>query len=201
MVGQTLTAKGRSYRYYRCRHAYDKNTGHECSARYVGADALEALVWSEIQRVLANPALVLHELRRLKGAKTPDHELTDIKQKLGKIVERERRLLELFVDGTFPRIRLDEEASILRREKALLEERLHALSRPELDFIERIDGNRLAQICTAIAGWLENADESKRSVVLEALQIQVEATREETKIRGVLPSYAPKFITIEQTSA
>ena len=64
MVGQTLASKGKPYRYYRCRHVYDKNTGHECSARYIRCERLEDAVWKEVERVLANPDVVLLELQR-----------------------------------------------------------------------------------------------------------------------------------------
>ena len=41
MVGQTLAPKGKAYSYYRCRHAYARNTGHRCDSRYIRAEALE----------------------------------------------------------------------------------------------------------------------------------------------------------------
>ncbi len=64
MVGQTLTGGGRSYRYYRCRHAYDKNSGRECDAKYIRADVLEGAVWGEVMRVLLQPEMVVAELGR-----------------------------------------------------------------------------------------------------------------------------------------
>lgn len=68
MVGQTLTVKGSPYRYYRCRHVYDKNTNGSCTARYIRGEALEQAVWGEVKRVLAAPAIVLQEWQHAHDA-------------------------------------------------------------------------------------------------------------------------------------
>ena len=68
MVGRTLAAKGKPYRYHRCGHVYDKNTGQSCSARYIRCDRLEDTVWKEVERVLTNPDVVLHELHEQMDA-------------------------------------------------------------------------------------------------------------------------------------
>ena len=59
MVGQTLTVSTKPYRYYRCRHVYDKNTSRTCTARYVDGPRLEEAVWAEMKRVPTNPDIVL----------------------------------------------------------------------------------------------------------------------------------------------
>jgi hypothetical protein len=60
---------------------------------------------------------------------------------------------------------------------------------------------RLRPVCRAIESRLENAVAEEWYQVLEALQVSVEATREKAVVRGVLPSEAPKFVTIGRTSA
>lgn len=92
-----------------------------------------------------------------------------------------------------------EEASNLQR--PFLEDRLQTLRRTRSDAREPADPARLCLIGQAIQAWLDNADVEQRTLVLEALQIAVEATRERVILRGILPGEVPKFITIEQTSA
>ena len=75
------------------------------------------------------------------------------------------------------------------------------LRRSDLEFLERLDTERLGAVCTAAATWLEEAGEAQRSQVLEALHLKVGATREEAKITGVIPSEAPELITTGRTSA
>ena len=72
MVGQTLTVSTRPYKYYRCRHVYDKNTSRTCTARYVDGGRLEEAVWAEMKRVLTNPDIVLQELKRVASEDTHD---------------------------------------------------------------------------------------------------------------------------------
>jgi len=99
MVGQTMTSKGREYRYYGCGHMYDRRTGHDCSARYVRAEQLEAALWREVRTVLADPAVVLHELTRQHDTEADPRELEAITERLASLTERERRLVTLFSFG------------------------------------------------------------------------------------------------------
>ena len=45
--------------------------------------------------------------------------------------------------------------------------------------------------------WLKRADETDKNLVLEALQIGVTATVDETRISGVLPTELPSFLADE----
>lgn len=75
MVGQTISVPARPYRYYRCRHIYDKNTSRSCSAPYVPADDLEAGTWREVKQVLASLAVVLQELEQRNRPETDGEEV------------------------------------------------------------------------------------------------------------------------------
>ena len=105
MVGQTLASKGYPYRYYRCRHAYDKNTGHDCSARYIRCERLEDTVWKEVGRVLTNPDVILHELRRQPKVKVDASEVGRLESALTSLKEQESRLVHLYTLGEVRRRR------------------------------------------------------------------------------------------------
>jgi hypothetical protein len=202
MVGQTLTNRGKPYRYYRCRHAYDKNTGHDCSARYVSADALEAAVKREVMRVLSNPELVLSEMRAAQaGPDTDEDEVARLEQELASLDKREKRLLKLFMVDDISEDAQREEAADLKRQKQAIEVQLQIRRRTRSDALEHVDAARLRLVAQSIEAWLETAGAEEWTQVLEALQISVEATRERATIRGVLPAEVPKLITIARTSA
>ncbi len=202
MVGQTLTNRGRSYRYYRCRHAYDKNSGHDCSARYVSADTLDTAVKNEVIRVLGNPELVLAEMKAAEASSdTGEDDLAHLERELASLDKSEKRLLKLFMVDDLSEDALREEAANLKRQKQAIEAQLQTRRRTRSDGAEHVDIARLRLIAQHIETWLENAGAEEWSQVLEALQITVEATRERATIRGILPAEVPKFITIEQTSA
>ena len=54
-------------------------------------------------------------------------------------------------------------------------------------------------MCLAVAQWLEQADGVEKTMVLEALQVSVEATAKAATVTGVLPLKAPEFIKDEQS--
>jgi hypothetical protein len=58
-----------------------------------------------------------------------------------------------------------------------------------------IDGKLLARACQAVERWLEWADESRRPLALEALQIAIVATREQATVSGVIPVEPSEFLS------
>ena len=201
MVGQTLAAKGKPYRYYRFRHVYDKNTGRSCTARYIRCELLEDTVWREVERVLTNPGVILHELRRLSREKVDESEIGRLEGALGNLKDRERRRVHLYTLGEFREEALRSESAGIASQRKAIEEQLGSLRRQFLPSIEDPDLERLTSICicAAVVGWLKRADEPERALALEALQIGVRATVEEARISGVLPAQLPSFLAGEST--
>ena len=112
-----------------------------------------------------------------------------------------KRLLKLFMLEDISEEALREEASDLKRQREQLEDRLQTLRRTRSDAREPVDAALLRLIGQAIEAWLENGDAEQWTLVLEALQVTVEATRQRVILRGILPSEVPKFITTGRTSA
>ena len=83
----------------------------------------------------------------------------------------------------------------------MLEEQLRDMQRPVGFNIDGLDSDQLKRVCAGVAEWLARADDSERTLALEALQIDVEATKEEATVTGALPVVPPEFVTIEQTLA
>jgi len=96
MVEQTLSNKGRSYEYYRCRHVYARVSGRQCEGRYVPAAILEAGVWSKIREVLTAPELVLAEQRRAAEADVDEGAIQRIESQVAVLQKREERLVRMF---------------------------------------------------------------------------------------------------------
>jgi len=49
--------------------------------------------------------------------------------------------------------------------------------------------------CQAVPRWLDQPDDAKKRITLEALQISVVATREQATVSGVLPLDLPTFLS------
>ena len=129
MVGQTLTAKGRPYRYYRCRHVYDKNTKRSCTARHVRGDKLESAVWEEVGRALSDPGVVLQELENQAGAQIDLKQIARIESEIGSLAEREERLVKLYTLGIVSEQIVLKQSEEICRERAGLNQRLNNLQR------------------------------------------------------------------------
>ena len=205
MVGHTLSSKGRSYAYYRCRHAYVRNTGHHCTARYVPAESLEGDVWAEVRDVLTAPEVVVRELQGVAADEPASGEAERLESEIATLRAREERLIRLFgydeVDGDLVRAEFRE----VQRRRESFAAQLAALERPRPIRLDDIDQEALYETCSGIAARLEGADSKQRQLVLEAVQLSVTATRDEVTIEGVLPlessECAPGFKSIERTSA
>ena len=206
MVGQTLAPKAKAYSYYRCRHAYARNTGHRCDSRYIRADALEQEIWMEVRRVLTEPEVVLREQQGPGDTGNPGKEVERLQSELASLGEREERLVRLFgydeVDSEVVRAEFRD----IQRQREVLSNELAALTNPRS--CPRTSMNAPSVERAAVAAHLDGAGSDEQQLVLEAMRLNVEATREEVTIEGILPLEPPKshqtyseIITIEQTSA
>ncbi len=70
-------------------------------------------------------------------------------------------------------------------------------TRQALPLVGDVDSERLNSICASVAEWLNRAGEPEKDLVLEALQIGVTATVDETTVSGVLPIEVPSFLVDE----
>ncbi len=201
MVGQSMSAKGRDYRYYGCRHIYDRRTGHDCSSRYVRADRLEQGLWSEVREILTQPSVILHELMRRDDEPVDSQELELLDKRVGSLVDRERRLVKLFSFGEVDEAVVRDQLIEIRRERSVLEERRGALTRASEPPPIGIDEKQLAQVCDEVGRWLDQAAESDRQLALEALQISVVATPDRATVSGVIPVEHAEFFILQHASA
>ena len=146
-----MAAKGKPYRYYRCRHVYDKNTGHSCPARYIRCDRLEDAVWREVERVLTKPEVILHELQRQSKKKVDASEVGRLERALADLKERESRQVHLYTLGEVREEILRNESAGIMSQRMVLEERLGSLRRQALPLVGDLDPGRLNSICAAVA--------------------------------------------------
>jgi len=200
MVGRTMTSKGSEYRYYGCRHIYDRRTGTDCTSRYVRADDLEGGLWREVRQILAHPAVVLSEMQNGQQPDAAAGELETFETRLASLAAREKRLVTLFSFGEVDEQVIRDQIAGLRREQNVLNDRLRSLRPIPRMMAPRIDEAHLTNVCQAVGRWLDEADESKRQLALEALQITVVATRERATVSGMIPLDLPEFFILQRAS-
>ena len=202
MVGQTL-AKGR-YSYYRCRHSYAGNFEVTCKSKYVSVEPLERAVLVQIAQLLSDPQRIIEEARQMneRGFDTAQSEA--VEQELNQTAEQQRRLVDLYVKNLVPENVLRTKGEELSQQRVRLEAKYRALeeSRPDTINLDTL-GLRLPEIAAKLHRWVMEIAEDDMELVLEALQVQVFASREEIQIEGSVPAIVPQeedLVTIVQTS-
>lgn len=197
MIGQTLTAKGKAYRYYRCRHSYDKNSGRQCEARYVSAEQMETHLWDAVRAVLSEPSRVLADGARVTCPPPVAHD-DGSRAALMKLQDRERRLVHLFSLGEVDEGIIREQLRGVRAEIATLERerRRHAAPAETV----RVDVVGLEAACRHVLNRLAGAEPEMRETILEALRVNVHADNAGAVIEGSLPTLDPSCAPAEAVS-
>jgi site-specific DNA recombinase len=114
------------YRYYRCCGT-DRNRFHgerRCDARLVAVEPLDAAVWNEVCRLLADPARVLEEYqRRLQVVQAHPHrlELDATQRQIGKLRRGIDRLIDSYAEGLLEKAEFEPRLTGLRQRVAKLE--------------------------------------------------------------------------------
>jgi hypothetical protein len=165
----------------------------------VRGNDLEEAVLGEINRVLNNPRIELQELERHVDQKVDQDVISRLEEELINLTKREKRLVRLYTLGTVDEEAIRKESEDISLERGLLQQELNSVQRSESIVGRNIDQQLMDRACTAVAQWLEQADEGDRMLTLEALQITVKATRKSAVVSGILPLDVPEFIMKEQT--
>ena len=165
----------------------------------------------EIATVLGQPERILLEAARLTQPQAAPAELAATRRQLDEVVARQGRLARLYVAGELPEDVLRPQSEQLSRRREALESRLLLLERdthaPALD-LDRLR-DELPQVTARLRRWIMEPSEEDVNLMLEALQVEVSASRERVQIDGAIPLVGPAegdpsagdLVTIAQTSA
>jgi site-specific DNA recombinase len=181
--------------YYRCLGAdawrYD---GHaRCEQRPIRLDLLEHIVWSEVVRLLEDPALIQAELdRRLETARnsSPVKRQQDrVKQDLAQAQKRMDRLLTAYQEDLLSLNDLRRRMPALRQREQSLQEELRGLSAQLVDQAAYL---RLAETLTAFLGRLRShattLDVQDRQRITRLLVKEVVVADDSITIRHSIPT-------------
>ena len=127
-------------------------------------------------RVLTNPEVVLDEIKRVASESVAPSEVERLNRALAQLDDREKRLVHLYTLGQVSDEAVREEGARIAVEKILIEEQLRAMQRPVGFDARDLDPDQLKRACAKVAEWRTRANDSQRTLALEALQTDVEAT-------------------------
>ena len=175
LVGHCLSG---DYRYYHCSGAYNTPSRKKtCDARYIKADWVDNVVWEKVKSVLANPEILLNEIRKQTeveqlqvSAGTLDQEIKTLNRKIKGYEGQERRLMSVLrLDVVKSDIVLDE-LNQMKKEMEADKNRLFSLTEAKNNIEKMVDMEaHLKELCSRIAPDLDNCtyqDKGMRTHIL-----------------------------------
>jgi len=157
---------GRKLFYYRCLGSDDYRypEGRRCTNRPVRQDALDALVWDEVIRLLENPLLVRQEIDRRLAALRTEHPITVKRESLVKTLDRVRgamgRLIEAYQEELLSLEELRKRMPPLRKRETTAEAQLAAFE------AELTDAQTYVTLAQSLEGFLAKLQETAHTLAL-----------------------------------
>jgi site-specific DNA recombinase len=195
-----LAATGRmlhpGYAYYVCRghtEALRIAQGERCTARYAPAAQLDALVWQDLCHLLAEPALITHELVRAQAGEWLPQALQDrqraLRTTLAHLERQQTRLLEVYLAEVIGRDEFERKRQELAQTQSGLTQQLRQL---EAQAQKQLDTAKLAagieDFCRRLQPTLEQLNFAQRRQLVELLIDRVIVNDHKVEIRYVIPT-------------
>jgi len=185
------------YNYYACTgrtHPERVGMAERCTAAYMPATALDDLVWQDLRRLLAQPALISHALTRAQAGEWLPQELQARRQTLAKnlsTLERQQaRLLDAYLADIIGQDEFARKRKELRQTQQGLTQQLRQLeaqARQHLQTTELASG--VHDFCQRIQPTLENLNFAQRRQLVELLIDRVIINNDhELEIHYVIPT-------------
>ena len=182
------------YAYYRCpaSEAWRHPDGPPCDSRPVRQDLLDDVVWTELIRLLEDPALVSAEIdRRLEAARVSDpnqQREADLRHRLIRVRKSIDRLVTAYQEELISIDELRDRTPELRRqEQAVHRELQSAVDRAR----DRETWLRLAKTLTGFLARLRSAAETlditERQRIVRLLVKEILVTEDKITIRHAIP--------------
>jgi len=119
-AARRISNRGDECKYYFCSGVRKSVTSVRCPSRSVSESRIVPPVWSKLRELLANPALVLDEIRQYREQTVNPKNIADQVQQLeahkSSLNQRNRRLIELYLEGTVDKGLFQTESMKLRLE-------------------------------------------------------------------------------------
>jgi site-specific DNA recombinase len=195
-----LTCSGQTrppgYHYYVCQGRTDTlraAQGERCTARYTPAQALDALVWQDLCRVLSQPALITHELERAQRGEWLPQALEARRQTLRDVLaqlERQQaRLLEVYLAEVIGRDEFERKRKEVTHTQHGLRQQLRQLDAQAQQHINvAVLAQGIEAFCRRMQPTLDNATFAQRRQLIEWLIDRVIVNDAQVEIRYVVPT-------------
>jgi site-specific DNA recombinase len=189
----TRTSKRTLY-YYRCLGSdrYRHLKGPVCTNRPVRQDALDQLVWTEVLRLLDDPALIEAEIARRRAvARTTDPlriRTDELQREHARLDKSSERLLSAYQEGLMSLAQLRQRMPELQQRARAVAAELHALA------LAAVDEARYLQLAETLSGFratlrarAETLDVRERQQILRLIVKEVLVDGDTITLRHSIP--------------
>ncbi len=157
--------------YYYCKGKEQKPISL-CSMPNFRADMVDDAVWNWLNGLIENPSNITEGLRNMQSETLAANsriveQIEIIDQQLEDLKNQQKKLLDLILNGDFPKSLIDErKIKIDATSKKLIEERIELSSHLNQAMLDDIQISEIENFCAEIRGKLESASfESKRHLI------------------------------------
>jgi site-specific DNA recombinase len=163
--------------WYRCsgKHAERGPLEGACPSPYLRADAIEPVVWTEIERFLRNPGDALSaieaEFGADDGADAVKRERAEIRKALGDRAQERKRVQLLVIKGRMTDNEADDQFERIESERVSLEARLIALDGPQRLAVDETAVDLLEELRSRLDAGL--TDEQRAEIVKLLVKITI----------------------------
>ncbi len=178
------------YQYYRCSSSFRINA-NPCPNHSWKADQLEAIVWQQVESILANPKVIVAGIETVredaKQATSHIVELETIEARLAELGKEQQQLLQWAIKG-FPEATITQENERINNDRKRLKER-------KAEIEAKIESARLAGVniddiikaCSLVRDNLGDLSFENKRLALEALNIRILLGESKISIEGAIP--------------
>lgn len=192
---------GTFHHYYYCpAHDVLRLRGRigRCPQRNIRADELDSLVWAEVHRHLASPALILDAYTRLRAEPLPRpgdlvaQQTRELDKKLADTDREAHRLLDAYQAGLIELDQLERRQALLRQKRAHVQASLDALRTEHATAVQRADLLRsLESFSRGICGHLSTLPFEARQRLLRTVVERVMVEEGQVDIHFAIPLPKP----------
>jgi site-specific DNA recombinase len=195
-LSATARASHPGYQYYVCRGRSDplrRAEGQLCTARYIPARQLDAVVWQDLCAVLTEPEHLAATLARAQAGAWLPQEMqarqATVRKALAQLDQQQQRLLDAYLGEILEVGEFERKRQELDRQRAGLEaqqRQLAALAQQRLELSAVADA--LETFCAHVRTELTHATFAERRTLVELLIDRVIVTDDEVEIRYAIPT-------------
>ncbi len=188
------------YRGYVCRS--EVNRYSTCDAPQVSVEAVDDAVWQYVRQLLEDPSLIVAELERQRGQQddmSVDQGLKAVRNQLGRLAARERRLLSLVLsiddDAESEDVFRDEQQAIKKQREQLHADETRLRSRMQQEIVTNETVANVDAYCNRVSANLAAFTLEEKRQALEALNIlvTVEDNGKSLRVNGHVPHMSITF--------